>query len=243
MIISVLTNYKPKISFSLYDLKCIFYIVIQFQSNKNLSIENYKNLRTDNKTIKFLNPYPDESFKKKTLVLDLDETLIHSAFSKTDKAPIILQIPIENKFCSIYVQIRPGAKYFLEETSKIFEVVIFTASLSKYADPLIDQLDESNWWTYRLYREHWTTLNSMIFIKDLVFLDRDLKNVIIIDNSPNSYAFQQENALPISSWYGNSGKFTPTIALGVTDTSLYQLLPILHELSKVDDVRTVIPKI
>lgn len=83
----------------------------------------------------------------------------------------------------------------------------------------------------------------MIFIKDLVFLDRDLKNVIIIDNSPNSYALQQENALPISSWYGNSGKFTPTIALGVTDTSLYQLLPILHELSKVDDVRTVIPKI
>lgn len=113
---------------------------------------------------------------------------------------------METKFCSIYVEIRPGAQYFLEEASKIFEVVIFTASLSKYADPLIDQLDTSKWWSFRLFREHWSILNSMIFIKDLVFLGRDLKDVIIIDNSPNSYAFQSENALPISSWYGNSGR-------------------------------------
>lgn len=63
-------------------------------------------------------------------------------------------------------------------------------------------------------------------------MGRKLKDVIIIDNSPNSYAFQTENALPIPSWYTDS-----------SDTALYQLLPVLQKLSKVDDVRTYLPKI
>lgn len=56
--------------------------------------------------------------------------------------------------------------------------------------------------------------------------------MIIIDNSPNSYAFQVENALPIPSWYSDK-----------TDTALYQLLPILHRLAVVDDVRLYLPRI
>lgn len=69
-------------------------------------------------------------------------------------------------------------------------------------------------------------------MKDLFFLGRNLKDVIIIDNSPNSYAFQIENALPIPSWYSDK-----------SDTALYQLLPILHRLAVVDDVRMYLPRI
>jgi TFIIF-interacting CTD phosphatase-like protein len=59
-----------------------------------------------------------------------------------------------------------------------------------------------------------------------------MEDVIIIDNSPNSYAFHTENALPILSWYADT-----------SDTALYQLLPVLQKLSKVDDVRSFLPKI
>jgi TFIIF-interacting CTD phosphatase-like protein len=59
-----------------------------------------------------------------------------------------------------------------------------------------------------------------------------MEDVIIIDNSPNSYAFHTENALPIPSWYTDN-----------SDTALYQLLPVLQKLSKVDDVRSFLPKI
>ena len=140
--------------------------------------------------------------RKKTLVLDLDETLVHSSFNASENAQIMIPINVESNPCNIYVQVRPGVSYFIEEASKIFEVVIYTASLSKYADPLMTKLDPSNFWSNRLFREHCTVCNN-VFIKDLLFLGKNMKDVIIIDNSPNSYAFQNENAIPITSWYGD----------------------------------------
>ncbi len=69
---------------------------------------------------------------------------------------------------------------FLERMAKIYELVIFTASLSPYANPLIDQLDTRRMVTYRLFREHCTLVNGM-FVKDMKKLGRDLKDVIILD--------------------------------------------------------------
>ena len=109
--------------------------------------------------------------------------------------------------------------------SELYEIVIFTASLSQYAKPLIDKLDKYNRGYYQLYREHWTFHQGLYFVKDLSKLGRDLENWIIIDNSPSAYLFQQKNAMPISSWYQNK-----------TDSELYKLIPILEEISKAKDV-------
>ena len=75
------------------------------------------------------------------MLLDVDETLVHSSFSVTDKHDIMLPIDIEGKICNIYVQVRPNCCEFIQEVGKYWEVVIFTASLSKYANPLMDILD------------------------------------------------------------------------------------------------------
>lgn len=72
--------------------------------------------------------------------------------------------------------------------SKHYEVVMFTASLSKYAAPLYSILDKDKVSAYSLYREHCTFYNGL-FVKDMARLGRDLENVIIIDNSPTSYLF------------------------------------------------------
>jgi RNA polymerase II subunit A small phosphatase-like protein len=53
----------------------------------------------------------------------------------------MLPIDIEGKICNIYVQVRPNCCEFIKEVGKYWEVVIFTASLSKYANPLMDILD------------------------------------------------------------------------------------------------------
>lgn len=81
---------------------------------------------------------------RKTLVLDLDETLVHSSFKAPKNPDIVLPVDIEGRICNVYVLVRPGCAKFLTEMSKYYEVVIFTASLSKYADPLMDILDENN---------------------------------------------------------------------------------------------------
>ena len=107
----------------------------------------------------------------------------------------------------------------------IFKLNWYTASLSKYANPLLDWLDPKGFWDYRLFREHWT-FHKGIFVKDLSRLARPLQNTIIIDNSPASYMFHREWAIPTTSWYDDW-----------TCTELYQFIPILKCLSKVRDVR------
>lgn len=78
---------------------------------------------------------------RKTLILDVDETLVHSSFTETQDADIVLPIDIEGRIHNIFIKVRPNCCEFINEVGKYFEVVIFTASLSKYAIPLMDILD------------------------------------------------------------------------------------------------------
>ena len=175
-----------------------------------------------------LPPKSSEFIDKKTLILDLDETLVHSSTTSIDKSDIILNVDFDGLLYNIYVLIRPGAENFIKKISKYFEIVVFTASLSKYASPLLDKLDKDKNIKYRLYREHCTFLNG-IYIKELKKLNRELKDVIIVDNSPLAYSFDVENGLPIKSWYDDKN-----------DIEFEYLFPILEFLSKVDDVRDYI---
>ena len=192
----------------------------------NSSISNYN---INNNRAKSVNEK-----NKKTLILDLDETLVHSAFSPfTRKSDIELNIYIEGENRMLYVLKRPYVDRFLLELSSLYEIVIFTASISPYANPLLDELDKNKCIKYRLFREHCTYENG-IYIKDLKIFDRKINNMIIIDNNPLSYNNNIENGIPILSWYENAN-----------DDELLKLLPILKYMSNpnLDDVRPIINKI
>ena len=188
---------------------------------------------TQNKSKKSIDLYlPPNLTSKKTLVLDLDETLVHSQFGPFEiPSDVVINIEIENELHDIHVLIRPGVKEFLEKMSQIYEIVIFTASISKYAGPLLDILDKDKFCNYRLFREHCTLINTS-FAKDLKKLGRNLKDVIIVDNSPMAYLLNTENGIPILTWFDNKN-----------DKELYKISPLLEFLSQVNDVREYIPKI
>lgn len=114
--------------------------------------------------------------------------------------------------------------------AKYYEVIIYTASLSKYADPLMDQMDTNGYCTARLFREHCAFVNG-VFVKDMSVLGRDMKDTILIDNSPTSYMLQPECGLPILSWYDDKN-----------DKVLLDYIPLLIEMSKCHDIRDAIPK-
>lgn len=125
---------------------------------------------------------------KKTLILDLDETLVHSSFKPIDNPDIVLPVEIEGNVCNIFILVRPGVPQFLKKMFKHYELVIFTASLSKYAEPLMKIIDPEGMCSYKLYREHCTYFNNA-FVKDLTRLGRPMKDVLILDNSPVAYMF------------------------------------------------------
>ena len=177
---------------------------------------------------KLLLPPKPHNLKKKTLILDLDETLVHSSFTPFEKNDIVLNVDFEGVMYNIYVLVRPEAELFIKTVAKFFELVIFTASISKYASPLLDILDKDKNIKYRLYREQCTFING-IYIKDLKKCNRSLKDLIIVDNSPIAYTFDSDNGLPIKTWIEDPD-----------DRELMKLVPILEFLSKTKDVRKFI---
>ena len=129
---------------------------------------------------------PKNKIGKKTLVLDLDETLVRSQFTAPPKYDLKLPVCMENRIYEVFVAVRPGTEDFLIEMAKHYELVIFTASLSKYANPLMDILDPEGLCTGRLFREH-CEFRDKVFMKNMATLGRRIEDVILIDNSPNSY--------------------------------------------------------
>uniref|UniRef100_A0A674IHM8 Mitochondrial import inner membrane translocase subunit TIM50 n=1 Tax=Terrapene triunguis TaxID=2587831 RepID=A0A674IHM8_9SAUR len=77
---------------------------------------------------------------------------------------------------------------------ELFECVLFTASLAKYADPVADLLDKWGAFRARLFRES-CVFHRGNYVKDLSRLGRDLSRIIIVDNSPASYIFHPDNAV------------------------------------------------
>jgi len=195
-------------------------------SNNQQSQQN----NNDGQNQALLPPLKPEHKGMKCLVLDLDETLVHSSFTPVPNADFIIPVEIENHVHQVYVLKRPGVDHFMKTVGSMWEVVVFTASLAKYADPVMDLLDKHKVVSYRLFRESCNPHHGN-YVKDLGRMGRSLKDVVIIDNSPASYMFNTENAIPIDSWFDDEN-----------DTELLDLLPFLEELSKVDDVAKVIAK-
>ena len=170
---------------------------------------------------------------KKTLILDLDETLVHSGFTPfSRKSDLMLTINFDGENRLLYVLKRPYVDEFLRELSNLYEIIIFTASIPEYANPVLDLLDKHKCIKYRLFREH-CVFDNGIYIKDLKIFDRKINNMIIIDNNPLSYDNNVENGIPILSWYEDTN-----------DNELMKLIPILKYMANNDiiDVRTIINK-
>lgn len=177
-----------------------------------------------------LPPWPENKERQKCLVLDLDETLVHSSFVPIPNADFVISLDLQGTMHRVYVRKRPGVDDFLKFCGPRFEVVIFTASLSKYADPLLDKLDIHHAVQYRLFREH-CVQHEGNYVKDLSHLGRPLKDCIIVDNSPFSYQFQVPYSIPVISWFNDKD-----------DTQLFELMPFLEQLMVVDDVTTILSR-
>jgi Dullard-like phosphatase family protein len=136
-------------------------------------------------------------------------------------------VKIQGATYKINVIIRPGAEEFLVRAGELYEVVVFTASLAEYAEPLVRILDPTNVVSGLLYRQHCTPLNG-IYVKDMTLLGRDVKDIILVDNSPNSFLFQPENAYHIKNFFDDK-----------TDRELISLMNFLEEIANVDDVRPI----
>ena len=216
--------------------------------NSKYNISNKKNCALN--SVPYLPKLPPDSKYKFTIVLDMDETLGHFITNEIktkyfnnygylvdeDKYNFSKNYDNKDKLKVGIFLIRPYAKYFLEELNNLlYEIVIFTAGTKEYCDKILDILDlNNNLIKYRLYRSHLSLRNINNDVKDLSLLGRNLNKIIIIDNLPENYKLQEDNGLPINSWFGD-----------INDSSLKYLLTIMKFIAEknIKDVREVVRNI
>lgn len=249
---------------------------------------------------------------KKTLVLDLDETLIHSLsrrnssiLNKSTGATVEVKLNTTGLTQLYYIYKRPHVDEFLSLVRHWFNLVVFTASIQDYADPVINYLEEevrlkdkaeatagSNAkapetneavFSQRFYRDSCIFIEGRGYVKDLSVLTgnrasrispqlapsptnqsatpsppasplmlsedttprsrsrsqsrsrsgrpthTDYSKIIIIDNSPISYAHHRDNGIMIEGWINDPD-----------DTELMTLIPLLKSLRFTSDVRCIL---
>ncbi|KAK4530359.1 hypothetical protein CCYA_CCYA04G1216 [Cyanidiococcus yangmingshanensis] len=168
--------------------------------------------------------------ERKILILDLDETLVHSSFKDSTGCDLTVEVDVDDVPTVFFVRKRPHLELFIRVVRQWYDLVIFTASLRRYADPLIDALDPTgSLFCARYFRDDCVRLPPFNFVKNLSVVSPHLGKVIIVDNSPASYAMHAANALPIDAWYDDP-----------FDEELLNLLPVLRSLSVLEDVRSVL---
>ncbi|GLJ07496.1 hypothetical protein SUGI_0068280 [Cryptomeria japonica] len=175
----------------------------------------------------------DRKSNKKTLVLDLDETLVHSTVNKPPKRhDFAIQFRIPDGSYIYYVLKRPWVDLLLDELRNLYEIVVFTASNKEYADAILNKLDpHGNIIRHRLYRDSCTQLPGPKSkpVKDLSRVGRSLRKVIFVDDSYRHHC-QQENAFPVRRFLDD-----------MNDTELLSLLEFCKRVANSEsDARTLI---
>ncbi|CAD8171973.1 unnamed protein product [Paramecium octaurelia] len=165
---------------------------------------------------------------KKTLIIDLDETLVHCNEFSCLKSDFFIPVIFNEQIYQVGISIRPYAQQFLRNMAKDYEIIVFTASNPDYANKIIDYLDpQHNLVSYRLFRDDCIQISNSCHIKDLRILNRNMKDIVLVDNSAYSFAFQVENGIPIIPYLDDKN-----------DKELLHLQHYLQYLNQFDDVRS-----
>ena len=219
------TNKKPLvISPSLYK---------KIQISVYIYYDNFKILLEKNKIkVPFLPPMDTNKYKY-TLVLDLDETLVHYIEEKDRH----------------YVQVRPFAEFFISEMGKYFELVIFTSAEEEYANIVLEEIDKNKVITHKLYRRH-VEYNNGLCLKDLDKIGRDVKKVCIIDNDKNNFKLHEDNGIEIKEFLGeqddNELDLLGDLLMSIIESNSDDIRPIIkdikNKMNKINEEKNNIEK-
>jgi RNA polymerase II subunit A small phosphatase-like protein len=167
---------------------------------------------------------------RRLLVLDLDETLIHTQKEIPHQFPDFI-------FDGFFVFFRPNYKDFLKECGKYYDIGIWTASTSSYAHPIVTELFRSLPPPVFIFsrdkcsqRIDWKN-KEMFYVKRLKKVRKlgySLTTTLVVDDRPETFQENYGNGIEIKPYYGQE-----------EDEELYWLVQYLISLNDEPDVRLV----
>eukprot|EP00591_Stephanopyxis_turris_P003702 CAMPEP_0195523636 /NCGR_PEP_ID=MMETSP0794_2-20130614/22940_1 /TAXON_ID=515487 /ORGANISM="Stephanopyxis turris, Strain CCMP 815" /LENGTH=509 /DNA_ID=CAMNT_0040653671 /DNA_START=139 /DNA_END=1668 /DNA_ORIENTATION=+ len=176
-------------------------------------------------------PPKDPNDPPVTLILDLDETLVHCTVDAIPDSDLTFPVLFGGTQYQVHVKLRPHLDGFLSRMSQQFEIIVFTASQKVYANELLDRIDpQGTYIKHRMFRESCLPVEGN-YLKDLNVLgpSRSMEKMVLVDNSPHAFGYQVDNGIPIESWFDDPH-----------DNELLKLEAFLQTLHGVKDVREMV---
>jgi len=197
-------------------IRKLWNVLARYYIDQRVYVETEFKKYADPPSDNLLPDLPPQASHIKTLVLDLDNVLIHSDWTRGRGWRTFK---------------RPGADDFIADLAQYFELVVYTSQLPTYADPILDRLDPHRMIQYRLYRDSTNYVDGK-HVRDLSKLNRDLRQVLLITADEDAWSLQPENAIKLKKWKTSEKE----------DTTLLDMMPFLEAIvrSNVPDVRSVV---
>ena len=144
--------------------------------------------------------HPD--FHPKTLVLNLTGTLVKSeyVFGKGNRTVL-----------------RPGVENLLKRLVQKYEIIVFADEEAALMMNALNSVDPQHRFISCLLGKESMVWRSGSYIKDLKYLNRDLKKIIIVDRRKENVKSQPENLILLSDYDGSA-----------EDTEISKLLVLLE---------------
>ena len=206
-------------------------------SNDNYYISSYKSNKENANNIfpPFIKTKRPTN-KRYTLILDLDETLIHvKSLNIKNNSNYNSYLYNYNNFNQKIIHLRPGLFSFLNSVKPFYEIITFSCASKIYADHILKKIETNQkYFDHNLYRQH-TTIYGQKCVKDISKIGRNIKEMIIVDNLEENFALNPDNGIKIAPYYGE-------IKDEKDDSKLFELqkLLILFYKLKYDDLRMAI---
>ena len=188
--------YKNISNYDFIELQKFFILFLKENHNKLINNNNNSNSNIIYYLPKIKNCY------KYSLVLDLDETLI--CFQKN-----YISNNIHNFINSIKSRLilRPGLIEFLHIIKQFYELILFSSGTCDYVDPIIKIIEKKeNFFEFVLYRQHISFDEKGEYYKDLNLLNRNIRNILIVDDMKKNFKFHKLNGICIKPFYGDVQK-------------------------------------
>ena len=185
--------YKSIYNYDFNELQIFYNLYLK----QNKEINNIEKSQINNKIIYYLPKIKD--CYKYSLVLDLDETLI--SFQKN------YYNNNTNNFINLLntrLILRPGLFEFLQNMKQYYELILFSSGTCDYVDPIVRLIEKKKkFFEFVLYRQHISFDERGQYFKNLNLLNRNLRNIIIVDDIERNFKFHKENGICIKPFYGD----------------------------------------
>ena len=191
--------YKSINNYDFIELQKFYNLFLNQNIFNDDNVENLQ-INANTKVVYYL-PKIKKCYKY-SLVLDLDETLI--SFQKN------YNVFNPNNFINILntrLILRPGLFEFLQNMKQFYELILFSSGTSDYVDPIVKLIEKKEkYFEFVLYRQHISFDERGQYFKNLNLLNRNLKNIIIIDDIEKNFKFHKENGICIRPFLGDYEK-------------------------------------